>query len=66
MPSSKNRKIEISQDGELCRQRHQIDYMFGKLKDWWRIATSYDRYAHTFSQLLHRRNRRVLVVINEP
>jgi len=32
----------------LYRQRHRIEIMFGRLKDWRRIATHYDRYAHTF------------------
>ncbi|MGJ4860645.1 transposase [Labrys sp. La1] len=30
------------------RQRHKIEIMFGKLKDWRRIHTRYDRCAHTF------------------
>jgi transposase len=32
----------------LYRQRHKIENMFGKLKDWRRIHTRYDRCAHTF------------------
>ena len=28
--------------------RHRIENMFAKLKDWRRIATRYDRCAHTF------------------
>ena len=30
------------------RQRHKIENMFARLKDWRRIATRYDRCAHTF------------------
>jgi transposase len=30
------------------RQRHKVENMFGKLKDWRRIHTRYDRCAHTF------------------
>ena len=30
------------------RQRHRIGNMFGRLKDWRRIAMRYDRCAHTF------------------
>jgi hypothetical protein len=26
--------------------------MFGRLKDWRRIATRYDRYAHTFFSVI--------------
>jgi hypothetical protein len=32
----------------LCRQRHRIEIIFGRLKDWRRIAMRYDRCAHTF------------------
>ncbi len=29
-------------------QRHRIENMFGRLEDWRRIHTRYDRCAHTF------------------
>ena len=32
----------------LYKQRHRIENMFARLKDWRRIATRYDRCAHTF------------------
>ena len=48
IPSKTNRKILIPHDRTLYRQRHRIENMFGKLKDWRRIHTRYDRYAHTF------------------
>ena len=32
----------------LYRRRHKIENMFGRLKDWRRIHTRYDRCAHTF------------------
>ena len=32
----------------LYKQRHKVENMFGKLKDWRRVATRYDRCAHTF------------------
>jgi transposase len=32
----------------LYRRRHKIENMFGRLKDWRRIQTRYDRCAHTF------------------
>ncbi|NHO19624.1 transposase [Acetobacter oeni] len=32
----------------LYKKRHLIENMFAKLKDWRRIATRYDRCAHTF------------------
>ncbi|MFX4088518.1 IS5 family transposase [Sphingobium yanoikuyae] len=48
IPSKKNRKVPIPHDAALYRQRHKIENMFGKLKDWRRIHTRYDRCAHTF------------------
>ena len=48
IPSKINRKIPIPHDRDLYRQRHKIENMFGKLKDWRRIHTRYDRCAHTF------------------
>ena len=38
----------IEHDRVLYRQRHKIENMFGRLKDWRRIHTRYDRCAHTF------------------
>ena len=35
-------------DKALYKQRHKIENMFGKLKDWRRVSTRYDRCAHTF------------------
>ena len=48
IPSRSNRRVPIPHDRMLYRQRHKIENMFGKLKDWRRIHTRYDRCAHTF------------------
>ena len=48
IPSKTNRKLPIPHDATLYRQRHKIEIMFGRLKDWRRIAMRYDRCAHTF------------------
>ena len=48
IPGRSNRRIPIGYDRELYRQRHKIENMFGRLKDWRRIHTRYDRCAHTF------------------
>lgn len=48
IPSKANRKIPILHDKVLYRQRYKVENMFGKLKDWRRIHTRYDRCAHTF------------------
>jgi len=48
IPPKKNRKQHIIYDKALYKQRHKVENMFGRLKDWRRIATRYDRCAHTF------------------
>ena len=48
IPSKANRKVPLDHDHTLYRQRHKIENMFGRLKDWRRIHTRYDRCAHTF------------------
>ena len=48
IPSRSNRKVPIPHDKTLYKQRHRIENMFGRLKDWRRIHTRYDRCAHTF------------------
>jgi hypothetical protein len=35
-------------DALLYKQRHKIENMFGRLKDWRRIHTRYDRCVHTY------------------
>ncbi|MAU22103.1 MAG: IS5/IS1182 family transposase [Martelella sp.] len=48
IPSRANRKVPIAHDRKLYQKRHKIENMFGRLKDWRRIHTRYDRCAHTF------------------
>ncbi|MDL2331895.1 IS5 family transposase [Brucella inopinata] len=48
IPSRANRKDVIPYDPALYKRRHKIENMFGRLKDWRRIHTRYDRCAHTF------------------
>ena len=48
IPLKKNRKAPIPYDKKLYRQLHRIEITFGRLKDWRRIATRYDRCATTF------------------
>jgi transposase len=47
IPSKSNGKVAIPYDALLYKQRHKIENMFGRLKDWRRIHTRYDRCAHT-------------------
>ena len=46
IPPTKNRKAPPAYNKILYRQRHRIENAFGRLKDWRRIATGYDRCAH--------------------
>ena len=48
IPPRKTRKVQYPYDKELYRQRHKIENVFGRIKDWRRVATRYDRCAHTF------------------
>jgi transposase len=48
IPPRRNRKVQHPYDAILYRQRHKIENMFGRIKDWRRIAMRYDRCAHTF------------------
>ena len=48
IPSTRSRKVPLPHDRVLYRQRHRVENMFGRLKDWRRVATRYDRCAHTF------------------
>jgi transposase len=48
IPSRRGRKKAVPHDPDLYRQRHRIENMFARLKDWRRIATRYDRCADIF------------------
>ena len=48
IPGRTNRREPVAYDTELYQRRNLIERMFGRLKDWRRIATRYDRCAHTF------------------
>ena len=53
IPSRKNAKSQEYYDKKQYRQRHKIENMFSRLKDWRRIATRYDCCAHTFLSAIH-------------
>jgi transposase len=53
IPSKSNRKIAIPYDALLYKQRHKIENMFGRLKDWRRIHIRYDRCAHTYFSAIY-------------
>ena len=47
IPSTRSRTVQLPYDKTLYKQRHRIENAFGRLKDWCRIATRYDRCANT-------------------
>ena len=51
IPPRKGRKNPAAYCKATCRRRNLVERMFGRLKDWRRIATRYDRCAHTFSAI---------------
>ena len=53
IPPKKNRKSKPPYNWHLYKKRHLIENMFAKLKDWRRVATRYDRCAHTFMSAIH-------------
>jgi transposase len=48
IPSSARRTRACPLDRVAYRRRNLIERMFCRMKDWRRIATRYDRCAHTF------------------
>jgi len=48
LPPAKRLIADRPYDTTLYRQRYRVEVMFGRLKDWRRIAMRYDRCAHTF------------------
>ena len=65
IPSKSNRKVAIPYDALLYKQRHKIENMFGRLKDWRRIHPIRPLRPHLLVGNLHRRSRRLLALINE-
>jgi transposase len=48
IPGRKARKIPIKYDKRRYKRRNRIEIMFGRLKDWRRVATRYDRCPDVF------------------
>lgn len=61
IPPKKNRKARIQYDKTLYKQRHKVENMFGRLKDWPRIAMSLRQMrTHILISYLYRRYRHLL------
>ena len=48
IPGRKRRKKAVKYDKRRYKRRNQIEIMFGRLKDWQRVATRYDRCPKVF------------------
>ena len=48
IPSRINHRIKIDHDTNPYRQRHKVENILGRVKDWRRIQTRYDRCTRTF------------------
>ena len=48
IPGRKQRKTPIKYDKRRYKRRNRIEIMFGRLKDWRRVATRYDRCPKVF------------------
>ncbi len=48
IPGRKSRGKVVRYDKRRYRRRNRIEIMFGRLNDWRRVATRYDRCAETF------------------
>jgi transposase len=48
IPGRQSRERPIKHDKRRTRRRHRIEMMFGRLKDWRRVATRYDRCPIVF------------------
>ena len=48
IPGRKSRAYPIKYDKRRYKRRNRIEIMFGRLKDWRRVATRFDRNIKTF------------------
>ncbi len=48
IPGRKSRSKPVRYDKRRYKRRNRIEIMFGRLKDWRRVATRYDRCPTAF------------------
>ena len=66
IPGRKSRGNPIKHDKRRYKRRNRIEIMFGRLKDWRRVATRYDRCPKGLPlRRRPRRNRHVLALMQE-
>lgn len=52
IPGRKQRKKPVNYDKRRYKRRNRIDIMFGRRKDWIRVATRYDRRPKSFTSAI--------------
>ncbi|KXV31929.1 transposase, partial [Gluconobacter japonicus] len=52
IPSQKSRTAPVSYDKHKYRRRNRIEIMFGRLKNWQRVAACYDRCPTFFFSVI--------------
>ena len=52
IPGRNGRKKPVDYSEHTYKQRNSIERMFGRLKDWRRLANRYDRCAHVFMTVI--------------
>jgi transposase len=52
IPGRKSRSFPVKYDKRRYKRRNRIEIMFGRLKDWRRVATRYDRCPTVFFSAL--------------
>jgi transposase len=53
IPSRANRVEPIEHDAAMYRQRNRVERLVGKLKQFRRVATRYEKLAETFLAVIH-------------
>ena len=64
VPGQKQRKTTVRYDKRRYKRRNHIEIMFGRLKDWRRVATRYDRVPEGTLICYRPRGYRHLLVMN--
>lgn len=53
IPSRKNRKAPREHDAELYRERNKVERLIGRLKQYRRVATRYEKTARNYLAMVH-------------
>jgi transposase len=64
IPGRKSRNKAVKHDKRRYTRRNRIEIMFGRLKDWRRLATRFDRNAKLYGSSRALRGRHLVTVVN--